>query len=193
MFARSVLIKSIFITLLFLIHLPVLAHGDDDHGAAAPIMNQVVAPRAIATSEDFELVAILNRAQAQTQLIIYLDQFTTNAPVLNAKIEVEGAGLKQVAKEMSPGVYSITLPSKFPDKFPLTFSIETEDNADLLNAILDTTPVADEHDHEHEESKSKWLFILMALIVLCVAAWFVKRRFSSSSSNKNKLALLENK
>lgn len=146
------------------------AHGDDDHGAAAPVMNQVVAPRAIATSEDFELVAILNKSQ----LIIYLDQFASNAPILNARIEVEGAGLKQIAKETSPGVYEITLPKNFPNKYPLTFTVETEETVDLLNAVLDSTPPVDVHDHD-ETSYKRWYLMIAGLLILFGGAALISR------------------
>lgn len=150
------------------------AHGDDDHGAAAPVMNQIVAPRAIATSEDFELVAILNKSQ----LIIYLDEFANNTPILNASIEVEGAGLKQVAKETSPGVYEITLPKNFPNKYPLTFTVETEETVDLLNAVLDSTPPLDVHDHD-ETSYKRWYFMIAGLLVLIGGVAFIRRQLKS--------------
>ena len=154
------------------------AHGDDDHGAAAPAMNQVVAPRAIATSEDFELVAILNKSQ----LIIYLDQFATNAPIINARIEVESAGLKQIAKETSPGVYEITLPKNFPNKYPLTFTVETEKTVDLLNAVLDSTPQVDVHDHD-ETSYKRWYFMISGLLVLIGGAVFIRRQLKLKNKN----------
>ena len=72
------------------------AHGGEDHGeAAAPVIGTAMAPRASAQTEDFELVAVLT---GQT-LTFTLDRFATNAPVLDALVEVEsGSGLKAVAK-----------------------------------------------------------------------------------------------
>jgi cobalt-zinc-cadmium efflux system membrane fusion protein len=172
--STSLLILSILLCIsLMMASQTANAHGDDDHGAAAPVMNQVVAPRAIATSEDFELVAILNKSQ----LIIYLDQFVTNTPILNAHIEVEGAGLKQIAKETSLGVYEITLPKNFPNKYALTFTVETEETVDLLNAVLDSTPPVDVHDHD-ETSYKQWYFMIVGLLVLLGGADYIRRQLN---------------
>jgi cobalt-zinc-cadmium efflux system membrane fusion protein len=61
-----------------------------DHGAPPPPFSQSGAPRAVAATEDFEVVAVLEGKQ----LVVYVDRFASNEPVAKAKVEIEGAGLK---------------------------------------------------------------------------------------------------
>ena len=89
---------------------------------------------ATAHTEDFELVAVL---VGQT-LTLTLDHFATNAPVLDAQIEVEsGSALKAVAQQVAPGVYALqSALFSVPGSYPLTFSVQAGDSADLLAATL---------------------------------------------------------
>lgn len=126
----------------------VRAHGGEDHShpedaakAAAPSNPQ--APRASAQSEEFELVAAL----ADKQLTVYLDHYASNAPVADAQIELEGGAAKHIARQTEPGVY--VLPGETfakPGKYPLLFSIQTADSADLLTATLTVAQPAAETD-----------------------------------------------
>ncbi len=116
--------------------LAAFAHGGEDHGAPAPAVGQSVAPRAVASSEEFEAVAVLEGKK----LVLYLDRFASNAPVVGAKVEIEGGGLKGAAAETSPGVYAMDAAAIVPAKHPLTVSIEAGDSADLLSATLDVAP-----------------------------------------------------
>ena len=118
--------------------LPALAHGDEDHSephpvaAAMPMAAQ--GPRAEAQTDAFELVATLE----QDRLVLYIDRFDTNEPVVGAQVEVDTGGVQAKATPASPGVYWIaqgTLGQ--PGKHPLTITIETEDTADLLSATLE--------------------------------------------------------
>jgi hypothetical protein len=124
-----------------------LAHAGGDasdghsHGEASmPAMTMKVAPRASAESEAFELVAVL----ANKKLTLYLDRYASNAPVTDAQIELESGAVKIVASQVEPGVYA--LPGEHfsrPGKYPLVFSIQTADSADLLTATLEVAqPVA---------------------------------------------------
>ena len=70
---------------------PAIAGGD--HGEAAPAAAGTTSPRVSSSSDLFELVGI---AQGE-KLVIYLDRFATNAPVLAAKIEVETGAAKGLA------------------------------------------------------------------------------------------------
>ncbi len=112
------------------------AHGGEDHGDAAPaVIGATMAPRATAQTEDFELVA---QVQGST-LTLTLDRFATNAPVLDAQIEVEnGTRLKAMAKQIAPGVYALQAPLfASPGSYPLAFSVQAGDTTDLLAATLD--------------------------------------------------------
>ena len=81
---------------------PAFAHGDEDHGpqalATTPAASQL---RAIATSEDYEVVAIVKG----DNLLIYVDRFADNSPVTGAKLIVT-LGTVELRPEATPeGVY----------------------------------------------------------------------------------------
>jgi cobalt-zinc-cadmium efflux system membrane fusion protein len=81
------------------IALPVWAGGDSSdghtHAAPEPMPAVTAAPRAVATTEEFEVVAVVEGKH----LMVYVDRFASNEPVAKAKVEVEGAGLKGFASE----------------------------------------------------------------------------------------------
>lgn len=124
---------------------PALAHGDEDHSEPNPVVAAVPmaaqGPHAEAQTDAFELVATL----AQNRLVLHIDRFDTNEPVVGAQVEVDTGGVQAKATPASPGVYWIaqgTLGQQ--GKHPLTITIETEDTADLLSATLEVpaAPVA---------------------------------------------------
>ena len=124
---------------------PALAHGDEDHSEPNPVVAAVPmaaqGPRAEAQTDAFELVATL----AQDRLVLHIDRFDTNEPVVGAQVEVDTGSVQAKATPSSPGVYWIaqgTLGQQ--GKHPLTITIETEDTADLLSATLEVpaAPVA---------------------------------------------------
>ena len=120
--------------------LPALAHGDEDHSepnpvvAAVPMASQ--GPRAEAQTDAFELVATL----AQDRLVLHIDRFDTNEPVVGAQVEVDTGTVQAKATPSAPGVYWMAQGALGqPGKHPLTITIETEDTADLLTATLEVT------------------------------------------------------
>ncbi|PVY56323.1 MULTISPECIES: hypothetical protein [unclassified Simplicispira] len=117
-----------------------LAHGDEDHSeprTAKTSQALAQAPRAEAQTDAFELVATLE----QDRLVLTIDRFDTNEPVVGAQVEVD-TGTEQVsAHPSSPGVYWIPQGGiGQPGRHPLTFTIETDDSADLLTATLEVPP-----------------------------------------------------
>lgn len=118
-----------------------LAHDGHDHGAETPPALAQAAPRAVAVSEDFELVAVLE----PDALRLYLDHAASNAPVTGASIEVESGPLKVQAQTEAAGVYR--LPRSHwasPGKHPLTFTLVDGEASDLLTTTLETPPPAAE-------------------------------------------------
>ena len=118
--------------------LPALAHGDEDHSEPNPVVAAVPmaaqGPRAEAQTDAFELVATL----AQDRLVLHIDRFDTNEPVVGAQVEVDTGTVQAKATPSAPGVYWMaqgTLGQA--GKHPLTITIETEDTADLLSATLE--------------------------------------------------------
>lgn len=149
------------------------AHGGEDHGdGAAPAMAVDVAPRAVAQSEDFELVAVL----AQGRLTLYLDRYADNAPVADAEIEVESGATKSVAAQIAPGVYAV--PGEAfakAGKYPLTISVQAGESVDLLGATLEFDGAAKAAEHAH--SRSEWaIWAAAATLLLAGAALLVLRR-----------------
>ena len=123
---------------------PLRAHEGHDHGPPQSMVEAVATPRAVAESEVFELVAVL---EAQG-LILYLDRYDSNEPVVGARIEVESGALRAIAKALTAGVYA--LPGETfarPGTHPLTVTVEAGDSMDLLA----TTLVVGEPVREHTE------------------------------------------
>ena len=161
---------------------PVRAGGDSSdghsHGPAAAPVTTPMAPRAVAATEEFEVVAILDGKQ----LLVYVDRFATNAPVTQAKVEIDGAGLKGLARETAPGVYAMNITKPMsPNKYPLTIGIEVGDTADLLTAALDI-PHADEAAEHAPWWRQWWIGMTAVLLILTVVAgWVARRRVSRRS------------
>ena len=148
------------------------AHGDEDHGAAPPPVTQSMAPRAVATTADFEVVAELH----DKHLLVYVDRHASNEPVVGAKVEVDGAGLQGLASESAPGIYVMNLAAALPPaKHALTISIEAGDTADLLTATLDTSQALPAETHAHYWSE--WVvWSIAALLLLASIALLAARR-----------------
>ena len=115
------------------------AHEGEDHGPPAVVNARPLLPRVTAHSELFELVGVLEPGR----LLIWLDATPTNAPVAGASVEVEGAGANGQAAEVAPGVYALKLDkAPAPGQHPLTFTVQTADDADLLGGPLVVAEVA---------------------------------------------------
>jgi hypothetical protein len=119
---------------LLLTPVSALAHGDEDHGdGAKPAIVANVAPRAEAQTELFELVAVPGNGQ----LTIFLDRFASNAPVLDAKVEVESGNWKAVAQAAGNGSYRVNAPQLAKaGSYPLQFTVATSTDTDLIETTL---------------------------------------------------------
>lgn len=112
---------------------PGLAHEGHDHGAPPPPVSVTIAPRADASSADFELVAIARGAQ----LRVYLDTFRGNEPVEDAEIEVDGPGGVVKALATSGGAYLVDAPwLAAPGSYDLAFTVQVAGAIDVLTATL---------------------------------------------------------
>ena len=168
---RYMLLAGVSLTLGLAGTSATFAHGGEDHGAPPPPINTSVAPRATASSEEFEVVTVL----ADNKLLVYLDRFSSNEPVAGAKLEVEGTGLKGLAEETAPGIYTLAAESVPAAHHPLTISIETTDSADLLTTTLDTTAGTGAVVHVHTwGERAVWLGA--AVLALAAGALLLVRR-----------------
>lgn len=155
--------------------LPAWAHEGEDHGepAAAAVQSQS-GPRAVAASEDFELVAALEDGR----LTLYLDRYASNEPVAGASVEVESGTVKAVTHQLAAGVY--VLPGATfvkPGKHPLSITVAAGEAADLLATTLE---VAQSDTKAPAASRSwpawtwwagagAWLLALAALVIFSLS------------------------
>ena len=114
----------------------VFAHGGENHGEAKAVVAATAGPRLTAQSDIFEIVAIPSSADGG-KLALYLTDYWTNAPVVDAVIEVTAGDATEKAKAVAgryeiPATYVTT-----PGHYPLTFAVTSGDRSDLLIGKLD--------------------------------------------------------
>jgi hypothetical protein len=164
------------------------AHGGEDHGAEAaspPPPQAGQAPRASAQTEEFELVAVLDRGGAPPPVLtLYLDRYGTNQPVADATVEVESGAFKATARPAAPGVYTVPgVAFAAPGRHPLTVSVQTADSADLLDATLQTEATA-AVAAAAGPGVPRWAWALPLAALLAAAAYAWTRRRGATLSSK---------
>ena len=158
-----------------------LAHGDHDKAPAGPSIPAT--PRFSADSEAFELVGVLENG---SRLRLWLDRWSDNEPVRDARIELEVGSTKLTATAASDGVgYAATLPAPLADGVhPITAQVSVGTESDLLAAEIDIH--ADEPTARTASSSVPWLAsltttaprtigALAAMIAAVIAALFILR------------------
>ena len=183
------------------------AHGPNGEHLDAPGTGSTVAdvtPRTETFTENFELVARLY----STELSVLVDDYNTNAPVLNATLELEVGDLKGTAVfHEDAGDYAFDNPAMLallqkPGDHELIFTLSTPTQSDLLLATLNSTGAATEHvehghphhdDHEHDghghieelfHSPYAWLALALVLGLLVLIVQRIRSRASSTVSRK---------
>jgi membrane fusion protein, heavy metal efflux system len=155
-----------------------------DHGEAPTAATGTAAPRLTSHSDLFELVGMVEGKEMK----IYLDRFTTNEPVTDAKIEVEIGNIKGIAAAQADGSY-IFKNDVFtnPGDLSVSFTVIAGKDADLLAGDLKIDGPID--DHAHDEAAKPWLrwaayaggALLLAAIVF--VAMRRRRRAATFASN----------
>lgn len=108
------------------------SHTGHPHGDEAPPVSVQTAPRATAASPLFELVAVASG----TALVVYLDRFETNAPVIGATVDVETpTGPASAVQDGELYVLETPWAAK-PGTYELLFTIAAETDIDFLTATL---------------------------------------------------------
>ena len=163
-----------------------IAHGGEDHGdAPAPLPTATSAPRAEAQTSDFELVV----EPEGPSLLLFLDSFSSNAPVIGADVEVQSGGVQAAATEVGPGTYRVAGGAwTQPGSHALTISVQTSDTADLLSATLDIPAAAAAAAAPAEKAgtslpagRSLWMLAGAMLVFAFIAiAWLRRRRTAPS-------------
>jgi hypothetical protein len=112
---------------------PAAAHEGHDHGAPPPPVSATIAPRADASSDDFEVVAIARG----DRLRLYLDTFKGNEPVKDAVIEVDTPAGTQKAMPDAEGAYEIAAPwLARPGRYDLAITVQAAGATDVLATTL---------------------------------------------------------
>jgi hypothetical protein len=161
--------------------LPPLVHAGDghDHGGGAPAATGPALPRFAAVSEDFELVGVVNGKL----LTLYLDRTIDNAPVTDAQIELDIAGVKYKA-ERHDDAFEVTLAAALkPGVLPITATVTAGKEVDLLAGELDLheeARAAAAHTHSWTEY-ARWAVAALAAFALL---FFVGRRFTANRSRR---------
>ncbi len=103
-------------------------HSGHDHGAPA-VTGPSLLPRATATGDAYEVVAEI----ANGNLIIFVDDPETNAPVKDAAVELIGENVSVFATQVGAGLYLIESFASKPDTYNLMLSIDGPAGTDLLS------------------------------------------------------------
>lgn len=168
------------------------AHGPNGEHLDAPTAAVMAStlPRLETKSENFELVVELR----VSELVIMVDRYETNEPVLGAKLEVESGSLKAVAAfRAEQGDYVVTDAAllkalKAPGEHGLVFTLVAGADSDLLDGTLVAgavrAPAAqgdhghghDDHGHDHELERAAWIGgAIAALGLLGGIGWWRQR------------------
>ncbi|MFC7331745.1 efflux RND transporter periplasmic adaptor subunit [Rhodocista pekingensis] len=153
--------------LLSLLALPavVAAHeGHDD--APPPAAGPAPVPTLEATGSDVELVAVLKAGH----LILYLDRYATNEPVIGADVSVSIDGGAEVRPEALPdGSYLLEAEELHGPTHELVVTVAAGDVSDLLIGSL-AVPEAADADDDHDAPVLPGWPLLLAAFAAGVAA-----------------------
>ena len=109
------------------------AHDGHDHGAPPIPVSGTIAPRADASSADFELVLIARGGK----LALFLDTFRENLPVDGASIEIDAPGGILTPTAEGSGSYTVTAPFLAnPGAYDLAITVSAGGLVDVLTTTL---------------------------------------------------------
>lgn len=125
------------------------AHGDDDHSNEAPASPAADVPiminqnKLVLSSDEVELVALADKRT----LLIYLDRFKSNQPIVGASLILETNGEETTAQELHPGQYQIDAPwVETAGSYQLLITIDSDEMSDLLDGTLVIAPATNIDD-----------------------------------------------
>lgn len=170
-------VSVLFVALLALLAWPAARAADEhghDHGAP-PQAGGPALPRFAATSELFELVGVFNGKL----LTLYLDDAASNAPVKNAKLELELGGKKIDVQSPADGEFEAELAQPLqPGVTTVTATVTTATDSDLLAGEIDI------HEETHAEAAPApgwkvWAPWAGGGLLLLIVVWWTVRRLSA--------------
>ncbi|EDM84107.1 MULTISPECIES: hypothetical protein [Limnobacter] len=140
-----------------------------DHGDEAPVAAGEASPRVVMESELFEAVGILKGRMLE----IYIDHAATNAPVQNAKLELELNGQQVPVELHSEGEFDAQLPEGIEEgTVAVSMTVSAGEDIDLLAGDL----IVGHHDDldSVEEVQSRLsIIVLYGIGGLLILALFV--------------------
>ncbi|MGP1682893.1 MAG: hypothetical protein ACTS8S_11260 [Giesbergeria sp.] len=175
-------LRTLYFALALAVPVTGFSHEGEDHGEApTPSPTAASAPRAEAQTSDFELVV----EPEGPSLLLFLDTFSSNAPVTGAEVEVQSGGVQAAATEVGPGTYRVAGGAwTQPGSHALTISVQTSDTADLLSATLDipaaATP-AEKAGTALPAGRSLWMLAGGVLVFAFIAFVWLRRRRTDPS------------
>lgn len=146
-----------------------------DHGEAPATVASPSKPRFTATSEDFELVGVVQG----TRIALYLDHAADNRPVKDAKLELELGGTNVVVQPHGEGEFEATLARELPPgEVSVTATVFAGTVTDLLAGELDIH--ADTHAHTTQSAawQSYGVWSLGGLLALALLVFAVRSRMA---------------
>jgi cobalt-zinc-cadmium efflux system membrane fusion protein len=176
LFSGSRLTHLLFATAMAVGMPAAVADEGHNHDHDKPAAAGTASPRVEAHSDLFELVGIVDKGQ----MTVYLDRYTTNEPVLGAKIEYESGTNKGVAAPQTDGTYLIKFDGLAkPGELPFAFTVSAGSDTDLLAGDLD---LKDSHDHSAEGSRNwlRWLAYTLAAALTLAMALFLTRKYKNT-------------
>ena len=115
--------------------LQAFAHEGHDHGPAPVALPITSQPRAMATGDEFEAVAILQNGE----LLIFIDRVADNTPVQGARVSVTVNNQEISARAEADGTYRATIAELVqPGRHDVVIAVQNGDTNDLLVASLET-------------------------------------------------------
>ena len=151
--------------------------GHDDAAPSALGMPGSNVPRVEAQSDLFEIVGVVQNGV----MTLFLDRYSTNEPVVDAKIDIEAGPLKGSAQATSDGTYTFkhaTLTQ--PGQLPVTFTITAGRDSDLLTGdlVLGDLSAASVHANDVPLWKRWWWAAggLVLLVAVVIAFWSRRKR-----------------
>lgn len=172
-------------------------HSHDE--PAAPTASNPI-PKLQAHSEIFEIVGMVEGSK----LRLFLDDYATNAPIPNARIEIEASSTASPAKTIKTVVQTdatgealvsdVALANPAPWSF--VFTIAKADKTDLLSADIDLS-APKEVDAAHVDEPTSmggkfglWPWGLLVLAVLVVLVMAVRRRLGRTTAGATTRSLI---
>ncbi|MEP7181252.1 MAG: hypothetical protein ABI886_03580 [Betaproteobacteria bacterium] len=149
-------------------------HDDSTPGVPAAIAGGV--PRVEANSDLFEIVGVIDNGT----MTLFLDRYSTNEPIANAKIDVEIGSVNGVAQQNVDGTYTFKHALLVqPAQLPITFAIAAVGESDLLTAAVVIPDLTADGAHSTAAPQWKWWWWVaggLHLLGMIALAWLLLRR-----------------